>query len=104
METTRPAIRDRIKEFRRVPARDLVANAKNWRRHPEAQRKALRAVLEEIGFAGAALAREDEHGRLILIDGHLRADELSDDETPVPVLVLDVNEGEADKLLATYDP
>jgi len=33
----------------------------------------MRAVLEEIGFTGALLAREDESGNLVLIDGHLRA-------------------------------
>jgi hypothetical protein len=31
-------IRDRIKELRRVPARDLLPNPKNWRSHPAAQR------------------------------------------------------------------
>jgi hypothetical protein len=35
-------IRDRIKEFRRVQAKDLVPNPKNWRRHPAAQVEALR--------------------------------------------------------------
>src|ERR1043165_3043504 len=92
---------DRIKEFRRVRASDLIANPKNWRKHPEAQRKAMRAVLAEIGFAGAVLAREDESGRLVLIDGHLRAEAASGAD--VPVLVLDVTEAEADKILATFD-
>ena len=93
---------DRIKEFRRVRASDLIANPKNWRKHPEAQRKAMRAVLAEIGFAGAVLARQDESGRLLLIDGHLRAEAASGSD--VPVLVLDVTEAEADKILATFDP
>ena len=30
-------VRDRITELRRVPARDLIANPKNWRTHPKAQ-------------------------------------------------------------------
>ncbi len=38
----------------------------------------------------------------MLIDGHLRAETLGNAD--VPVLVLDVNEAEADKLLATIDP
>jgi DNA modification methylase len=96
------AIRDRIRELRRVSARELVANPKNWRKHPLSQQKAMRAVLGEIGFADALLARQDENGRLILIDGHLRA-EISPD-TDVPVLILDVTENEADKILATLDP
>ena len=95
------AIRDRIVELRRVPASELRPNPKNWRTHPEAQRAAMRGVLEEVGYAGALLARDTPDG-LVLIDGHLRA-EVGPLET-VPVLVLDVNEAEADKILATYDP
>lgn len=95
-------IRDRIKELRRVPAKDLISNPKNWRRHGTAQKKAMRTMLENIGFANALLARETDRGELMLIDGHLRAG-VSPDEV-VPVLVLDVNEQEADQLLATLDP
>lgn len=93
---------DRVRELRRVRAGDLLAHPANWRRHPPAQRAALERVLGAVGFAGAALAREDEAGRLVLIDGHLRAD--MDPEFLVPTLVLDVNEAEAELLLATYDP
>ena len=60
--------------IRRVAARDLVPNPKNWRRHPTRQAAALRGVLEEIGYADALLARELPDGRLMLIDGHLRAE------------------------------
>src|SRR5215831_18073217 len=95
-------IRDRIRELRRVRARELIANPKNWRRHPERQRKAMRAVLKEIGYADALLAREAGDGKLILIDGHLRSDIAANDV--VPVLILDVTEAEADKILATLDP
>jgi ParB-like chromosome segregation protein Spo0J len=58
--------------------------------------------LAEVGIAGAVLARETPEGGLMLIDGHLRAETLGNAD--VPVLVLDVNEAEADKLLATIDP
>ena len=95
-------IRDRIKEFRRVPASELRPNPKNWRTHPKAQQDALRGVLAEVGFADACIARELPDGSLMLIDGHLRAETASDAE--VPVLVLDVTEAEADKILATLDP
>ena len=95
-------IRDRIKELRRVPANQLRPNAKNWRTHPPAQRDALRGVLAEVGYAGALVARELPDGALELIDGHLRAETTPDQE--VPVLVLDVNEEEAAKLLAVLDP
>lgn len=95
------SIRDRIRELRRVPAAELIPNPKNWRKHPEAQKSAMTAVLDEIGYADALLARETPDG-LMLIDGHLRAEVTP--ETEVPVLILDVSEEEADKILATLDP
>jgi len=95
------SIRDRIVELRRVRAGDLLADNRNWRRHPTAQRDALAGVLHEIGYAGALLARETPDG-LRLIDGHLRAS--MDPDQIVPVLVLDLSEAEAGKLLATLDP
>lgn len=94
-------IRDRIKELRRVPASELLPNPKNWRSHPVAQADAMRGVLAEIGYADAVLARETPEG-LMLVDGHLRAEVTPD--AIVPVLVLDVDEAEADKILATHDP
>jgi len=95
-------IRDRIKELRRVKARELRRNPRNWRTHPAAQARALRALLNEIGYADALIARELPDGQLQLIDGHLRAE--TTPEAEVPVLVLDVTEEEADKLLLTLDP
>lgn len=94
--------RDRIKELRRVPASSLLPNPKNWRTHPQAQQDALRGILSEIGIADAVLARELPDGSLMLIDGHLRAETVAD--AKVPVLILDVTEAEADKMLATLDP
>jgi DNA modification methylase len=99
--TATPTIRDRITELRRVPASELIANPKNWRRHPKAQSDALRGVLEKVGYADALLARETPEG-LVLIDGHLRAETTPD--MVVPVLILDVNEEEADTILLTHDP
>jgi hypothetical protein len=95
-------IRDRIKGLRRIVARELKPNPRNWRTHPQAQRDALRGVLAEIGYADALLARELADGSLELIDGHLRAETTPDVE--VPVLVLDLNDEEAAKLLALHDP
>ena len=94
-------IKDRIKELRRVKSSELIPNPKNWRTHPKQQKEALQGLLAEIGFAGAVLARETPEG-LMLIDGHLRTETAVDSE--LPVLVLDVNEEEADKILATFDP
>ncbi len=95
-------IRDRVKELRRVRASELAPNPRNWRTHPVAQQDALRGVLAEVGYADALLVRELPDGRLELIDGHLRAETTPD--ALVPVLVLDVNEEEAIKILLTHDP
>ena len=94
-------IRDRIKKLIRVPASELIPNPRNWRLHPEEQQNALRGVLAEVGIADALIARETKDG-LQLIDGHLRAD--VDPSLEWPVLVLDVTEAEADKILLTHDP
>jgi DNA modification methylase len=95
-------IRDRIKELRRVKAKDLRPNPRNWRTHPKAQREALQGILAEVGFADAVLARELPDGSLELVDGHLRAE--TTPEMELPVLILDVSEEESNKLLATLDP
>jgi DNA modification methylase len=95
-------IRDRVRELRRVKASELVPNPKNWRRHPKEQAAALKGLLAEVGYADALIARELPDGRLMLIDGHLRAETTKN--AMVPVLVLDVTEAEADKLLLTLDP
>lgn len=58
-------------------------------------------MLRQIGYADALLARRDGD-RLVLVDGHLRQG--LDPEQVVPVLVLDLDEREADVLLATLDP
>lgn len=94
--------RDRVKELRRVKSSELLRNPKNWRTHSAEQAAALQGIFSEVGVAGAVIARELPGGALEIIDGHLRADTLPDDE--VPVLVVDVDEHEAAKLLATFDP
>ena len=95
-------MRNRIKEHRKVRAGDLVPHELNPRTHSEAQRAALQALYDEIGFARSLLAYELPDGRLKLIDGHLRAaitpDELLDVE------VLDVGDAEARALLLAIDP
>ena len=93
-------IRDRIVDLRRVKASELMPNPKYWRTHPESQANAMRGLLAEIGIVDAVLARETPDG-LMLIDGHLRAE--LDPEAEWPVIVLDINDKEADQLLATFD-
>src|SRR5690348_3210087 len=95
-------VRNRIKGHRRVRAGDVVPHELNPRLHTEAQRAALAALYEEIGFARSLLAYELPDGRLKLIDGHLRQDVAP--EMEVDVEVLDVSDAEARALLLSLDP
>ncbi len=95
--------RNRIKALEYVNADELVAHPGNWRSHPAAQAQALKGVLNEVGIAGALLAYRSERqgGALVVIDGHLRKDAAPQQW---PVLILDVDDVEADYLLAVVDP
>lgn len=82
---------------------ELTDNPSNWREHEPAQIDALNAILDEVGWAGAALYNErTKH----LIDGHCRKkipDHLLVDGK-MPVLIGDWSEEEEKKILATFDP
>ena len=97
-----PQTRNRIKAHRRIRAGDLVPHELNPRTHSDAQRRALAALYEEIGFARSLLAYELPDGRLKLIDGHLR--QTLDPELEVDVEILDVSDTEARTLLLSLDP
>jgi DNA modification methylase len=102
--TSAAQIRDRIKGLRRVRAGDLVPHAENWRVHPRSQMAALRGVLNDVGFAGALVARELPDGALQLIDGHARAEIAADADTMLPVLITNLSEQEAKYVMLTFDP
>jgi hypothetical protein len=95
-------IPNRIKGHRRVKASDLIPNEGNIRVHNDAQRDALKALYEEIGFARSLLAYETQDGKLKLIDGHLR--QSLDPDMEVEVEILDVTDDEAKRLLLSIDP
>lgn len=96
-------LRDRVVELRRVPAGSLLHNPKNWRTHPKAQREVLKGLYSELGFVDPIIARKLPTGELMILDGHLRREEL-DAGQDVPVVVVDLSEEEAAKFLATADP
>src|SRR5437773_11537641 len=95
-------MKNRIKEHRKVRVGDLVPHELNPRVHNDAQRDALTALYDEIGFARSVLAYELPDGRLKLIDGHLRRD--LDPDMQVDVEILDVSDAEARTLLLSIDP
>ena len=80
----------------------LRPHPNNWRVHPKHQKDTLRGMLAEIGYADALLARQLPDGTFELIDGHLRAE--TTPEMEVPVLIVDLDDAEAAKLLALHDP
>jgi ParB-like chromosome segregation protein Spo0J len=85
-----------------VEARELLAHPMNARRHPNAQREALRGSIEELGFV-APLIVNARTG--YLLDGHLRVEEalLRDERAQLPVVYVDLSEEEEALFLASYD-
>lgn len=81
-----------------------MPNPNNWRMHPKEQTSLFKDMLEDVGFADVVLAYESERedGKLVLVDGHMRTGLLMDEV--LPVVVLDITDEEADKLLMTLDP
>lgn len=80
----------------------LTENPRNWRRHPELQKEALAASLDECGWAGALLYNSVTNR---LVDGHARRDEALKKGIPfVPVLVGAWTPQVEAKILATLDP
>jgi hypothetical protein len=79
---------------------ELVDNPGNWRRHPPQQLRGLKAIVGEVGWAGAALYNE-RTGRLI--DGHARK-QIARKGERIPVLVGSWSEADERKILATFDP
>lgn len=79
---------------------ELATNPRNWRLHPDTQRRALNDVIGEVGWAGALLFNERTQR---LIDGHARKD-LFAGKTKVPVLIGSWTEDQEKKILATLDP
>ena len=80
----------------------LLANPRNWRRHPTEQRAALRGSLDTVGWVAQVIVNTTTGH---LIDGHARVEEaLTRGEPTVPVLYVELSEQEEALVLATLDP
>ena len=100
-------MRNRVKELRMVRAGDLIPFAHNWRTHPDGQRKAVAASIEELGYFSPVEAWTNADGKLTLLDGHLRQELIAADigpDTEIPVVILDLTEEEAKKAILIKDP
>lgn len=94
--------RNRITRTGDVSPSELLANPKNWRTHPEHQRKALEGVLDEVGFVQHVIVNE-RTGHMV--DGHLRAAMAREaGQESIPVVYVDLSEAEEAEILATLDP
>lgn len=92
--------RNRIVEQRLVDAADLKSHPMNPRRHPEGQKRAVAGLLNEVGIVDSLTVYWSEaQDSYVVLDGHLRKDMGG----MWPVNVLDVNDEEADLILATFD-
>ena len=85
LPTTIGPYRNRIIGLRVMPVGALLDNPRNWRRHPDAQKSALDAVMRQVGVIDVVRYNEPTNR---LWDGHLRKDLFgADPATPVIVLV-----------------
>lgn len=86
-----------------VAPAELINHPENYKGHPEQQREAVRAAIDELGFVGEILVSTFS-GRIL--DGHLRvAEALRAGQPLVPVGWVDCeNEEEEAAIIATHDP
>lgn len=95
--------RNRIITYGEQAADQFLAHDLNARRHPAAQRDALRGSLNSVGWVAPVIV---SHRSGKLLDGHARIEEaLSRDESAlVPFVSVDVTEAEEAIILGTFDP
>jgi DNA modification methylase len=80
----------------------LLANPRNWRTHPVAQREALRGSLDTVGWVAQIMVNTTTGH---VIDGHARVEEaISRGEPSVPVLYVELSPEEEELVLASFDP
>lgn len=86
----------------RVAPDQLIANPLNFRKHPQAQRDALRDAIAEVGFIRSVTVNKRTGN---LIDGHERVWQALTSEQPlIDVEYVDLSEEDEKKALATMDP
>ena len=95
--------RNRIVEHGVKPANQFTGHPGNYRRHGQAQRDALKGVLDAVGWVqGVVVSQRSGY----LVDGHERVMNAlgQGDETPVPYVLVDLSPDEEALILATLDP
>ena len=91
----------------RIVGRGMVDPAKlkphplNFRMHPEPQRKALEAVLAEVGWVQDVIVNKRTGN---ILNGHLRVDIARSKGEKVPTVYVDLSPEEERQILAVFDP
>jgi len=93
--------RNRIVGLTTKRASELTANPLNWRSHPSAQRSAVSASLQTLGWVDVVI-ENIETG--YLIDGHERVWQAMEHDEMVPVLQVRLSLDEERLALAILDP
>jgi hypothetical protein len=95
-------IAQRIIDSGVVDPYDLLANPRNFRAHPEHQRTALKAALNDVGWVAPVIVNRASG---TILDGHLRvAVAIERKDTDIPVDYVELSEDEEMVALATLDP
>jgi hypothetical protein len=87
---------NRIVGHATVPAKDLLANPKNWRIHPTEQQQALARVLDKVGWVQDVVVNRTSG---FIVDGHLRAVLAAEQDQVVPVAYVELTPAEEDLIL-----
>lgn len=92
---------DRIIGEDEVAPSSLLANPRNWRIHTDAQRASLNEAMDEIGWIQRVIVNQRTG---FVVDGHLRvAQAIAGGEETIPILYVDLSEGEEGVILASLD-
>ena len=96
------ALRSRIVGHENVSPNLIKAHVLNFRKHGEAQMKALRGSMDDMGWLKEILVSRRTN---TIIDGHARWEEAKRRKLPfVPVTFVDLTKDEENKALALLDP
>jgi len=93
--------RKRIVGHGSKPASQFQANPLNWRKHPQRQRDAVRASLDELGWVDVVIENVRTGN---LVDGHERVWQALENDDDVPYIQVDLSEPEEKLALAILDP
>lgn len=94
--------RNRIVRYGEQPANQFLANPANPRRHPTAQREALRGSFDALGIIAPVLVSSVTG---YVVDGHARIEEClsRNDEMLIPFIEVDLSEDEEALALVSFD-